>query len=219
MVSYNENGSDFTINIDESPYTLPLSPMQEETLLTFTSVISGNHCVNELANHEYTIEAGLPPYQPAQIEGNNAVCRNSSERYRVAPVGNADTYVWTLPQGWTIASGFGTNDIWVNIAPDASSGTIRVHAENECGVGLETSLAVETDKDFGSLGQLHSPVYVCQRSSMFQLSVDPVEGAEHYEWTLPEGYTIVSGDLSPNIMVELLATAPADTVPALYRDD
>lgn len=212
MVSYNENGSDFTININESPYTLPLSPMQEETLLTFTSVMSGNHCVNELANHEYTIEAGLPPYQPARIEGNNAVCRNSSERYRVAPVGNADTYVWTLPQGWTIASGFGTNDIWVNIAPDASSGMIRVHAENECGVGLETSLAVETDKDFGPLGQLHSPVYVCQRSSMFQLSVDPVEGAEHYEWTLPEGYTIVSGDLSPNIIVEIDQYAVAGMV-------
>lgn len=217
-VDYSENDIDYTISMNESPYELLLTPMQAKTNYNFTSITSGQNCVTELYNHNYLVEAEELPYQPTPIEGNNKVCRGSGEHYRIDAVDNADTYEWSLPEDWSIASGTGTNDIWVNIPADAAGGIISVHAVNECGIGLDVSLAVEVDKDFGPNGQLHSPVYVCQRSSMFQLSVDPVQGAEYYEWQLPEGYSIISGDLSSSILVEIDQYAEAGTVTVIPRN-
>jgi hypothetical protein len=62
--------------------------------------------------------------------------------YSVAAVPTVTTYNWTLPIGWSIVSGVGTNVITVNVAYTAQSGNITVTGTNSCGSTTTSSLAV-----------------------------------------------------------------------------
>jgi hypothetical protein len=76
------------------------------------------------------------PGQAGAITGTSTVCAgNNGILYSVAPVMNAITYVWSLPQGATISSGIGTNTITVNFATNGTSGDIFVSGNNLCGYG------------------------------------------------------------------------------------
>ena len=58
--------------------------------------------------------------------------------YSVTPVDRAESYVWSLPQGFVIVGGEGTNTITVDVTNNAKVGnnqTISVYAKNPCGNG------------------------------------------------------------------------------------
>lgn len=76
------------------------------------------------------------PDPAGTITGTSALCAGSTGvSYSVAPIVNANTYVWTLPAGATIASGDLTPSITVDFALSASSGDITVYGNNICGNG------------------------------------------------------------------------------------
>lgn len=62
-------------------------------------------------------------------QGENGVA------FSVLPIGNADSYEWTLPFGASISSGAGTSEIFVSFDENAESGNINVYGVNECGNG------------------------------------------------------------------------------------
>ena len=47
------------------------------------------------------------------------------------------------------------------------------------------------------------PPFVCDNESLFPLSVSEVENATNYEWIMPTGYTIVSGQGTRSVMVRI----------------
>ncbi|MEI8201651.1 MAG: PKD domain-containing protein, partial [Bacteroidota bacterium] len=72
--------------------------------------------------------------QRGVISGPTLVCQNSlGNVYTVGAIPNATSYVWTLPNGFTGQST--SNTISVNIGSLASSGTISVSGNNNCGIG------------------------------------------------------------------------------------
>jgi hypothetical protein len=98
----------------------------------------------------YTNAAGCTPFTPTQlnvtvdflpeaaggITGTEVLCSGTTDvAYSVDPIAEVQTYVWTLPEGATIASGAGTSSITVNYALDAISGDISVYGNNVCGNG------------------------------------------------------------------------------------
>jgi len=62
--------------------------------------------------------------------------------YSVAAVTNATNYTWSLPAGWSITSGQGTNTIIVNSGDAGQNGNIAVTASNDCGTSKAQQLAV-----------------------------------------------------------------------------
>lgn len=89
------------------------------------------------------ILVSLMPSTPGAITGASTVCAGAQGiAYFVDPVIGAESYVWTLPAGSTIASGSGTNSIMVNFSFGSSSGSITVAASNACGVGSVSSFSV-----------------------------------------------------------------------------
>ncbi|MCM4154808.1 T9SS type A sorting domain-containing protein [Gramella sp. AN32] len=72
-----------------------------------------------------------------KLDTNKNVCPPVTNiPFTVAPISNADSYNWILPDaGWSIASGQGTNSIMVSISSAAVSGTKTVYVEavNNCG--------------------------------------------------------------------------------------
>jgi hypothetical protein len=79
------------------------------------------------------------PGNAGQVQGHHNVCEGETGvSYHVNNIQGADTYVWTLPAGATIVEGDLTNDIVVDFAVGAASGTISVRGENFCGLGQES---------------------------------------------------------------------------------
>ncbi|MCX6305858.1 MAG: T9SS type A sorting domain-containing protein [Bacteroidetes bacterium] len=84
----------------------------------------------------YNLFVNPLPNAAGPVTGTASLCAGTNGvGYSCAEILNATAYVWTLPAGATIASGAGTNDITVNFAANAVSGTITVAGNNSCGNG------------------------------------------------------------------------------------
>lgn len=123
------------------------------------------------------------------ISGNLDVCLGSTQTYSVATVNGADNYVWTLPAGWSIQSGNGSNNITVTTG---FSGSVQVSAENNCGVSTPSSVSV-TISDVPQLsGEILGPDTLCVGNTTgVYYAVNQVNNATDYTWNLPTGWSFV----------------------------
>lgn len=65
------------------------------------------------------------------ISGDFTVCNNAAGLvYSINPFPNATSYVWTLPDGFTIVGGENTHSIIVDVTAAAQTGSISVYATN-----------------------------------------------------------------------------------------
>ena len=81
------------------------------------------------------------PSLPAEILGPDTVCRKEKNvQYSIAPVNNANSYTWTVPQQASITSGQGSTSILVKFGN--KSGSITVFAGNQCGNSSLQSMTV-----------------------------------------------------------------------------
>ena len=76
------------------------------------------------------------PGPAGNITGPSSLCAGAKGLvYSVLPVTDAIAYGWTLPPGFSIVSGYGTDTITVDADSSASSGNTIVYATNLCGPG------------------------------------------------------------------------------------
>jgi hypothetical protein len=93
-------------------------------------------------------------------------------------VTNATTYSWTVPSGWTITSGAGTNSIVVTPGTAGQNGLISVTAENACGTSQASTLQVAVN----ALPTVNagSDTTVCAND--FPISLTATGNATSYSW-------------------------------------
>ncbi len=139
-----------------------------------------------------------PPTQPASISGNSGPCIGVSATYSVSAISGVNSYSWTVPTGWTITNGQGTNTI--TVISGSNAGNIAVTAANGCGISTAANLAVNpiTNTAPGNISGVTAP---CATSSGNSYSVEAVPGATSYTWTVPNGWTITEGQGTTNIKV------------------
>ncbi len=149
------------------------------------------------------------PAAAGAVTGMNTVCAGSlGVSYSIPTIVNATSYVWTLPAGAVIATGDGTNNITVDYAPDAVSGTISVYGNNLCGNGTPSAaFAVAVNPLPGAAGTITGAASACLGSTGNVYSVPAVTNATGYSWTLPAGATITNGQNTNAITVSFSATA------------
>jgi hypothetical protein len=83
------------------------------------------------------------PAQPGTITGTATQCPAlTSQTYSITAVTNATTYNWTVPTGWSITAGAGTNSISVTTGASGQNDNISVTAQNSCGTSAARTLAV-----------------------------------------------------------------------------
>jgi trimeric autotransporter adhesin len=161
----------------------------------------------------YNVTVNPLPGTPGNITGQTTVCAGTNAvAYSVAAVSNATTYVWTLPAGATIATGVGTNSITVNYSANAISGTISVLAQNSCGDGQSSVLAVSVNTLPVAAGAVMGQSVICQGSTGVIYSVDEITGATSYNWTLPAGASIGSGANTNSITVDFSLAASSGNI-------
>jgi large repetitive protein len=147
------------------------------------SVAAVNSCGTGTAR-TLAISVTTPPSQPGTISGNSVVCQGTTQTYSVAAVSGATSYSWSLPSGWTGSST--TNSITVTVG--SSGGTLSVSANNNCGAGTQSMVAISVTTLPAQPGTISGNSVVCQGTTQ-TYSVAAVSGATSYSWTLPSGWT------------------------------
>jgi hypothetical protein len=141
----------------------------------------------------------IPAIVVGPITGNHFIAclsaTSSGSVYSIPSIANA-SYAWTLPQGMTINSGQGTNQItaiWTGPAIGAGiSGTICVEVFTPCGIQIicrPIDLNVATPVRPNSIS---GPGRLCP-GDVVTYSVAAVPRATSYQWAIPVGMTILSG--------------------------
>ncbi len=161
----------------------------------------------------YNVTVNPLPATPGTITGNATVCAGATGiAYSVAAVTGATGYTWTIPAGASVATGAGTNSITVNYSANAISGNVSVQAQNACGDGQASILAVTVNTLPLAAGAINGLPAVCQGTSGVTFSVAAITGATSYNWTVPAGATIVSGGNTNSIMVNFSLTAASGNI-------
>jgi len=157
------------------------------------------------------------PAAAGSINGTTTVCAGAQGvPYSVAAITGAQTYVWTLPTGATIASGAGTNIISVNYASNAVSGPITVQGNNLCGSGATSpALNITVTPVPAAAGTISGPTAVCQGEDGVVYTVPTITNATGYTWTVPAGATITSGANTSSIHVDFSSSASSGSVTVL----
>jgi len=146
-----------------------------------------------------TLVLNRNPEVPASITGPNiGVCENSTQAYSCGLVAGATLYTWVVPAGAVINSGQGTNAISVTFPAGFVSGDIKVASGTVCGSGTQRVLNVISIPKIPAT--ISGPVSVCPNATGIVFSTNAVAGVT-YNWTVPSGATITSGQGTPSITV------------------
>jgi hypothetical protein len=84
---------------------------------------------------------------PAQsVSGPDTVCQGEGGyTFSIPMIGNATTYIWTLPPDASISQGQGTNSIQVDFGNSSVSGDITAAGSNFCGTGTSSTKPVTVE--------------------------------------------------------------------------
>jgi hypothetical protein len=156
------------------------------------------------------VSGWLQPASAGTITGpsGNYVCAGQSTvSFTVEPITNAVSYHWIVPQGATIVGGVNTNSILVDFSDYAISGDVSVYGSNVCGVGQSSSVFVSVLAPPAAAGVISGSDTVCRGMAAVTFSVEPVLNALSYNWTLPEGAELISGQNTNSISVNFNESA------------
>ena len=164
-----------------------------------TLKVAAVNCLGSSAFRTVTIRS--KPSVPGLVSGQTVgVCAGTTGvAYSIAPVSNASSYNWTAPTNAVIISGQGTNAVVVDYSASFVSGTLRVAAVNACGSSNER---VATIRSFPAKpGIINGITSVCANQTGVAYSIAAVNGSSTYNWVVPAGATITSGQNTPAIVV------------------
>jgi hypothetical protein len=215
MITWSGGTTSVSLTNGTTLATLSFAYISGNPTLTFNNTSNGGaDCeyanpagipLNDLPTSTYYINgqvnsAGAGP--AGQVIGQTTVCQLAAGlTYTVAPITNATSYIWSVPSGVTITSGSNTNTITVTFGSTATSGNICVYGSNSCSSGSQSCLAVTVNPVPGQAGPITGPGSACSGSSGNVYSITQVTNATGYLWTVPTGWTIISGQNSTSITV------------------
>jgi GH18 family chitinase/PKD repeat protein len=179
------------------PHTVTYSTEGTKT----ASLTVSNTYGNDTKTKTSLINITNTPGAAGSITGTNSLCIGSSNNYSINTVTGANTYTWVVPTGASITSGQGTTAIVVDFT-GASSGNISVSPSNGCGTGTSAVLAVVVNPVPSDPGAITGTASLCEGLSGITYSITTISGATGYNWTVPSGATVTSGNGTNSITVD-----------------
>ncbi len=131
-----------------------------------------------------------------------AVCAGSTQTYSTTAVANATTYTWAVPSGAIINSGQGGTSISVTFPSPFTSGAVTVKSGTACYTSAAKSLTVYS-VPVAPASITGTTLGVCGGSTQTYTCPVSTTGAISYNWTVPAGATINSGQGGNSISVTL----------------
>ena len=183
---------------NSTSFSSALSNNDKVTLTVQSSV----PCTADFTSNEITItEKPGTPNTAGSISGTADICPGTSQTYSISGVANATSYNWSVPSGWTINSGQNSTTVTVTAGSAGQNGNISVNASNDCGTSADKTLAVSvTPGTPATPGTISGTANVCPGTSQ-TYSISAVANATSYNWSVPSGWTINSGQNSTSITI------------------
>lgn len=155
-----------------------------------------------------TVNAGAAP----TITGLNNVGVNSGYiTYTTEP--GMTGYIWTVSSGGVINFGSGSNSILVTwVSAGAQWVRVSYTNSNGCAPVTPTQLNVTVNPLPGPAGNISGTPDVCGGATGVAYSVDPIQNASTYVWTLPAGATPASGSGTNAITVNFAQDAASGDI-------
>jgi uncharacterized delta-60 repeat protein len=183
--SYNwllPNGASGTSTINEITLDYGLNSTTDDIIVN-----GSNSCGNGESSF-LTINVNPLPSNAGVISGSQIVCQGqNSLNYSVDLIQNADSYLWTLPNGAVGLSS--SNSINIDYTNSALSGDIIVNGVNSCGNGLLSFLSINVNSIPESAGTIIGLTSVCQGQNSLNYTLPSITNASSYFWGLPSGAT------------------------------
>lgn len=160
------------------------------------SVIAFNACGNSNAR---TKTVYGKPSKPTVINGPTTFCSIDTVTFSTVAVFGNNTYVWTVPAGYTILSGQNTTSISVTGGAAVVNGSVCVKAKNTCGTSGNLCITINTTAGASAIGTISGQASgVCGSTKTY--SITSQVGAT-YVWSVPTGATLLSGQGTSSISV------------------
>ncbi|MEP7169465.1 MAG: sulfatase-like hydrolase/transferase [Bacteroidota bacterium] len=152
------------------------------------------------------------PAKPGIISGiKYSLCNTTANyTYTISNISNATSYLWIVPSNATIVNGQGTRILTVNYTALFVSGIISVQSLNYCGSSTVRTLNVSAKP--ATPGAITGLSTVCANQQNVWYSIVPVSGATNYQWAVPAGGSITSGQGSTAIVASFGSTPGNITV-------
>jgi hypothetical protein len=140
------------------------------------------------------------------------MCVNSGY-YTYTTESNMTGYSWIVSSGGTITFGGGGNQIQVTWnSAGAQSVSVNYTNSSGCSGVSPTVLPVTVTGLPGNAGSISGSASVCAGVSGITYMVSPVQNATAYYWTVPAGVTIISGDMTNAITVNIAMDASSGAI-------
>ncbi|MEI6408640.1 MAG: proprotein convertase P-domain-containing protein [Bacteroidota bacterium] len=196
-----------------APATIVSGQGTNQISVKWGTMTSGSVCISATSTCGTSAPVCLPvtisdvPAPPA-ISGNLTACSGNPETYTITAIPGASSYNWQITGG-VISSGNGTNSVQVVWDNNVSSGTLCATAQNTCGASTQTCINITVQAPL-ALPVIAGDATLCTGTTG-SYSITPISSATGYNWTVPAGGTIVSGQNTTAIAVNW-AAAPGGNV-------
>jgi hypothetical protein len=180
---------------------------------------NGNCNITDCASITVNVDP-LPVAAGSFTTSSATVCEGQTNVvYTIPAIDNATNYIWTVPTGFDIVGVTNTNSITVNITSSAVSGDITVYGNNACGDGSSSSVSVTVNPLPVAAGTITGTATVCQGQNGVVYSVPTIDHATTYNWTVPTGASIVSGNGTNTITINFLGNAISGNITVQGQND
>ena len=160
------------------------------------SVIAFNACGNSNAR---TKTVYGKPSKPTVINGPTTFCSTDTVTFSTVAVFGNNTYVWTVPAGYTILSGQNTTSISVTGGAAVVNGSVCVKAKNTCGTSSNLCITINTTAGASAIGTISGQATgVCVSTKTYSITS---QAGSTYVWSVPAGATLLSGQGTSSISV------------------
>ncbi len=154
------------------------------------SVMAVNSCGASSARSK-TLLFNLP-LQPKPISGPTyGICSISGAVFSTSGATSATSYSWLVPSGISLTSGAGSASISIDASSTFSSGVISVTGVNNCGSGPVRSLNISGAP--AKAVSVSGDITICPGQSGEIYTASTIPSTITYEWIVPGGVAIVSG--------------------------
>jgi len=162
--------------------------------------VFGSNTAGNGAPSNLSVTVNNPPASAGAITGSATPCQSSSQNYTVTNTPGV-SYTWTVPAGWVIASGQGTNTI--SVTTGSANGSVSVVPENTCGTGPASALSATPSPIPAMAATPSGPAQVdLLLTSSSDYTTTGSTGATSYVWeiTPPEAGVITGSGLTANVV-------------------
>ncbi len=153
-----------------------------------------------------TLAITVSPVPTPTITGQTSMCVNSGSYSYLTEAGMTN-YIWAITGG-TIVSGQGTNQVEVTWdVPGAQWISVNYTNSVGCSAPTPTVFPVTVNPIPDDAGTITGASEVCPEATGIAYTVPPIANAVSYIWTLPQGVTITSGQMTNSITVDFATDA------------